>query len=155
MFRSFMTSEDRRLPIEFHVGCTSEIVASAECALMVSGSVSLELLARRLPAVVLYRVGRVIHTVARFLVNIPSFTLPNLIAGETLYPEFLSVGNPEPAIAGMVKEIDRLLTDSAYQSQRRSALERIASATCRPGASSAAANLILSRLVPRHNTICA
>src|SRR5205085_802062 len=46
------------LPVEFHVGRTPEVIETSDCCLMVSGSVSLEMLARRKPAVVIYRTHR-------------------------------------------------------------------------------------------------
>ena len=76
------------LPIEFHTGKTSEIIAAADCALMVSGSVSLELMARGTPAVVLYKGGFVMGTLAKYLVKCKYMTLPNLIAGREVLPEF-------------------------------------------------------------------
>ena len=76
--RNQLTPEDQSLPIEFYVGKTSEIIEAAQCAMMVSGSVSLELMARRTPAAVIYRVGRFLHTVGSRLVQVDSLTLPNL-----------------------------------------------------------------------------
>ena len=50
--REQLTAEDQNLPISFFVGKTSEIIQVAKCAMMVSGSVSLELMARHTPAAV-------------------------------------------------------------------------------------------------------
>ncbi|MCH1439262.1 MAG: lipid-A-disaccharide synthase, partial [Rubripirellula sp.] len=75
--RDQMTEEDQELPIEFFVDRTSEVVEAARCAMMVSGSVSLELMARRTPAAVVYRVGRVLHTVGKHVLRLDSITLPN------------------------------------------------------------------------------
>ncbi len=44
-----MTEADRKLNVHFFVGKTSEIIEVADCALMKSGSVSLELMARGTP----------------------------------------------------------------------------------------------------------
>ena len=55
---------------------------------MVSGSVSLELMARGTPAVVLYKGGFVMGTLAKYLVKCKYMTLPNLIAGREVLPEF-------------------------------------------------------------------
>jgi lipid-A-disaccharide synthase len=142
--KEFQTG-DEKLPLEFYVGQTSEILECAQCALMVSGSVSLELLARRTPAVVTYRVSRLLHTLGQRLLNISSFTLPNLIAERTLYPEFLSVGDREPAVQGMVETIDRWLSSPLALAQQREELNRVAAKFCVPGASKLAATTILAR----------
>ena len=50
------------------MGKTPEIIQAAECCLMVSGSVSLELLARGTPAVVIYYWGWISGLLVRLLV---------------------------------------------------------------------------------------
>ncbi len=95
------------------------------------------------PAVVLYRVGRFTHAIAKRLVHLSSFTLPNLIAEKMLYPEYLSVGDPEPAIEGLVREIDRLLTDSSFVDAKRQELRKLRTSIAIPGASQAAAQAVL------------
>lgn len=141
--RSQLTEDDRSLPIDFYVGKTSEVIEAAQCAIMVSGSVSLELMARRTPAVVLYRLGRVFHTIATTLANIDSITLPNLIAGKTIFPEFLSVGNPEPAIANVVTATDRMLSQPDYLAQVNSQLDALRQKYAMPGATATAAECLI------------
>jgi lipid-A-disaccharide synthase len=79
---------DPRLPVQFHTGKLSEIVQSATCCLMVSGSVSLEVLARQCPAVVMYRTGLVFYMAARFFMTCDYASLPNLFVKRPLMPEF-------------------------------------------------------------------
>lgn len=134
------TGED--LNIEFFVGKTSEVIELADVALMVSGSISLELMARRTPGVVLYRVGRLFYSVARCMMTVDSFTLPNLIAGEKIFPEFASVGDPEPAIAQLTTAAERLLGDTTHYGEVVSQLDRLVDQYARPGASDRAARLI-------------
>lgn len=98
------------LPIEFHVGKTSEIIAAADCCLMVSGSVSLELLARKTPAVVMYKAGRVMGTMARWLVTCQFMTLPNLIAGRALFPEFPFINRDHQHARAIAGILDRWLS---------------------------------------------
>lgn len=76
------------LPIDLYVGRTSEIIETAECCLMVSGSVSLELLARGTPSVVMYRGTVFTELLVRSLVTCRFMSLPNLIADRELMPEF-------------------------------------------------------------------
>ncbi len=90
---SHMLANAPTLPIHFFVGRTSEIIQMADCALMVSGSVCLEVLARKTPAVVLYRTSWPNYVLGKWLVVIKYMSLPNLIADRLVMPEFLSVGN--------------------------------------------------------------
>ncbi|QDV85594.1 lipid-A-disaccharide synthase [Planctomycetes bacterium TBK1r] len=73
------TETGKPLPIDFYLGATSEVVEHAACAMMVSGSVSLELMARQTPAAVIYRVGRFLYAFGKCVVKVDSMTLPNLM----------------------------------------------------------------------------
>ena len=78
----------------YECGNTPEVIEAADACLMVSGSISLELLARRTPGVVLYRTSRIERLGVRALMNCRYITLPNLIADDELMPEFISTGPP-------------------------------------------------------------
>lgn len=138
-----LEENDHRLPIDFFVGKTSEVIEMCECAMMVSGSVSLEMMARETPAVVIYRVGRVFYATAKALLRVDSMTLPNLIAGETLFPELGSVGSPRPAVDFLVENIDKLLSDASYRQSLQRDLMRLRKEVATPGASGRAAEALL------------
>lgn len=144
--RDQLTARDRDLPIDFFVGKTSEIIEMAECAMMVSGSVSLEMMARGTPAAVIYRVGRVFYMAGRSLIRVSSMTLPNLIAGETVFPEHSSCGSPEPAVQFLCEHIDSMLSDPLYRARIDRQLDRLRSEIARPGASAQAAAVLLEEL---------
>jgi lipid-A-disaccharide synthase len=57
--------------------------------LTVSGTAALECLLAQRPMVVTYRMAALSYLVARLLVRVPYFSLPNLLAGRRLVPEFL------------------------------------------------------------------
>lgn len=137
--RQSLGQADQDLPIKFFVGRTSEVIEASQCAMMVSGSVSLEMLARRTPAAVIYRVSRSLHMIARHLVKLDSITLPNLMAGRTLYPEMVSVGDPTPAVDFLCHSVTSLLHDSFYRERTLSQIDKLRTQFCRPGASVAAA----------------
>lgn len=144
--RDQMIPDDARLNIDFFAGRTSEVIEAAECAMMVSGSVSLELMARNTPAAVIYRVGRVLYATGKALVKVPSITLPNLIAKRTVFPEFASVGNPEPAVAFLVNSVGRMLADADYRLELAEILADLRVRYARPGATAKAADLICQSL---------
>ena len=83
------------LPIHFFIGRTHEIIEVSDFCHMVSGSVSLEMLARRTPAVVLYRITRFEKLISKLILTCDYITLPNLIAQDEIIPEFVSYGDPD------------------------------------------------------------
>ena len=137
--REQLMDEDQGLPIDFFVNRTSEVVEVSTCAMMVSGSVSLELMARRTPAAVIYRVGRFLHTVGKRLIQVESLTLPNLMAGRKVFPEFVSVGNEGPAVEFLCESVGAMLGDAFYRQQLMAELEKLCSAYANTGASDRAA----------------
>lgn len=79
-----------RLNWPVYVGKTPELMAACTCALAVSGSVSMELLARTKPTVIYYRLSRLAHLIMRRYICVKYITLVNLLAadrtpGESLF----------------------------------------------------------------------
>ena len=140
--RKSLRPEDRALPIDFFVERTSEIIEASHCSMMVSGSVSLEMMARLTPAVVLYRVGRLLHTVAKRMVNLDSITLVNMMNDRRVFPEFVSVGSVEPAIDFLTESVAAFLSDDYYYRQTLEQLEMLSDRFAKAGASENAARWI-------------
>jgi lipid-A-disaccharide synthase len=134
------------LPIEFHTGRTPEIIEMAECCLMVSGSVSLELLARRTPAAVVYQGSIFLWFLKLALSQVNSMTLPNLMAGRTIFPEQLVILRKERAVERLTESLDLWLSDESRRLAVVNELDDLARRVARTGASSRAADTILSKL---------
>lgn len=75
----------RCLSIPVFVGRTSELMNAATCCLAVSGSVSMELLAHKKPAIIYYRVSRLGFFIQRFFRRVKYITLVNLLAVDHFY----------------------------------------------------------------------
>jgi len=90
------------LPIEICVGKTPELMRLADCAMSVSGSVSLELLYHTTPTAILYWISRLAYFVQGFFRKVQSITLVNLISTNELENEEQAAGAREdrPAMAG-------------------------------------------------------
>lgn len=134
------------LPVEFCVGKTPEVIALADCCLMVSGSVSLELLARRTPAAVIFKGGPLAATLAKWVLTCKYISLPNLLADRLVMPEFFYSGDDAPAVAGITTLLDGWLSDPAALEARRREMADLAGRTATTGATARAAEAILSRL---------
>jgi lipid-A-disaccharide synthase len=86
-------------------------LTAADAALVASGTASLEALLCRCPMVVAYRVSALTAALVRTLklVRLARFSLPNLLAGEALAPEFFQ----EAVIpANLCPAVERALTDT-------------------------------------------
>lgn len=76
--------------LEMVAGETDAVIRWCEAALVVSGTVTLQVAKQRRPMVTFYRFNRVVyHMLAKWLVSTPYFTLPNLIAGKRIVPELI------------------------------------------------------------------
>src|SRR5690606_10729000 len=138
--REQMAASDDHLDINFFVGRTSEIIELADCGLVKSGSVSLELMARGTPSVILYHASRMLYAIARRLTNIQSMTLPNLIAQQQIMPEFLAVGSTQKTIDQSIEALDQLVSQPTARNDQREQLLNLSRQFAQPGASQRAAH---------------
>lgn len=127
------------MPAEVQVGRTPEIIELSECCIAVSGSVGLELMYRRKPAVIVYRVRRIDLKVGRLAIKVPFISLVNLLADEEVYPEFLTDRDPSKPVAEQILDF---LRNPERRSAVRNKLDRLCDEVARPGASATAARLI-------------
>jgi len=89
-------------------------LTAADATLVTSGTATLEALLCRCPMVVAYRVGALTALLLRGLrlVRLPYISLPNLLAGTALVPEFLQQAVTSDHLAGA---LERALDDAAYR----------------------------------------
>jgi lipid-A-disaccharide synthase len=83
------------LPIAVYLRRTPEIMHAAECAMAVSGSVSLELLYHKTPTVIVYQISRLAFFVQRFFRKVRYITLVNLLVTDDMFPRKVSVYDPQ------------------------------------------------------------
>lgn len=95
--------------IPVFVGRTPELIKIATVALAVSGSVSMELLARAVPSVIYYRVGRIGHWVSRFFRRVKYITLTNLLAVDRLENESIFYDSQTRFIPARLSDHERSL----------------------------------------------
>jgi lipid-A-disaccharide synthase len=154
--------EQSGLPIEICVGKTPELMRLADCAMSVSGSVSLELLYHTTPTVILYWISRQAYFVQTFFRKVKYITLVNLLSADgladedltpydpaqadadrVLFPEYLTYEDKSAQIAGHIVE---WLTDPAKRTARVEALAALKDRVAHGGASGRAAEYILSAI---------
>jgi len=134
------------LPIDLYLESTPEVIEVADCCLMVSGSVSLELLARRKPTVVMYRGSPLLYVLAKILVGCPFMTLPNLIANRVIMPEFPFSRRRSPAVARIKSILDEWLANPTARAQAQAEVANLADSIVEAGGVRRAAETLLRRL---------
>ena len=139
------------LPVELHVNKTSEILELADCCLMVSGSVSLEVLARGVPAVVLYRADWFFGLLAKLLVTCRYMSLPNLVAGRLLMPEYGIIESIflRHKIEQMTDHFRTWLSDPMAMARVRVPLHELRDTLMKTGATKNVATFVLDQFAVR------
>jgi lipid-A-disaccharide synthase len=77
------------LPVEIIINKTHKVMAASDCLLTASGTVTLEAALIKRPMVITYKFNFITYMLAKWLVKLKWFSLPNLLANETLIPELL------------------------------------------------------------------
>ena len=118
-------------------GRSREVMTAADVVLLASGTAALEAMLLKRPMVVAYRMAGFTHWLARRLLKVGSVSLPNLLAGEVLVPEYLQhMATPEhlgPAVLhyfeqpAAVEELHRRF-DAIHQQLRQDASRQAAEA---------------------------
>ena len=78
-----------KLPITIFKGKGKDAMLAADAVLLASGTATLEAALLKRPMVMAYRVSYVTFALCRPLVRIKHFSLPNLLSGKLVVPEFI------------------------------------------------------------------
>jgi lipid-A-disaccharide synthase len=145
-FERALASAAAAAPLKLHVldGQARVALTAADAALVASGTASLEALLCRCPMVVAYRLGAVTALLVRTLrlVRLPYFSLPNLLAGEALVPEFFQEAVTS---AHLSQALERALDDSARREYLQRAFLQVHE-SLRAGGAARAAEAVLQLL---------
>lgn len=104
------------LAVSVHRDATYELLCAADIALAKPGTVTMEIALLGTPMVVAHRLHPVTAAVGRRIVSVPSFTMPNLVAGAPVVPEFIQEAARPERIADALLA---LLEGPAADEQRR------------------------------------
>ncbi|MDN3652542.1 lipid-A-disaccharide synthase [Thalassotalea ponticola] len=100
------------LPITIINNKTQAVMASANCLLMASGTVTLEGALVKRPMVVAYKFNWLTAMIGRMLVKLKWFSLPNLLANKPLLPELLQ---EQVTPDNLAKAVEPLLFEQQHQ----------------------------------------
>lgn len=106
------------LPVTLLNGNSRGAMTAADVVLLASGTAALEAMLLKKPMVVAYRVSALTYRLLQRLVRVSRYSLPNLLAGEALVPEYIQ-DNVTPTNLGQA-----LMNQLYNQSQRNLLIQR-------------------------------
>lgn len=119
---------------------TYEALAYSEVAIVASGTATIEAALLERPMVVIYRVSPVTAFFARRMVDVPFFSMVNILAGKKVVEELIQ---KDLAASRLTAEVLRLLEDVEAQSEMRRALRAVKSRLGEGGAIQRVADTVI------------
>lgn len=139
-FEQQLAHFDTRLPLQIVDGHAREVMAGSDVVLATSGTVTLEAMLLKRPMVVAFRWSPLTHAIISRMVKTEFISLPNLLAGKALVPEFLQDKAQPEKLAQAVAE---WLGDQEKRKQLQQTFSQL-HAQLNRNASQEAANAILT-----------
>src|ERR1700676_3573233 len=141
--QQLQTAWPAALSIHAMEGQTYNALASADAAIISSGTATVEAALLGVPMVVVYRVSQLTALLAKPLIRTSHFAMVNLIAGKRVVPEFVQDNfTPAEVAAGTL----HLLEDAQARLAMRSELAEVRKRLGPPGAVERAADQIVALL---------
>jgi len=127
--------------LKIQTGNLPQALSQADVAIASTGTVTMECAFFGVPAVTLYKTSQLTYQIAKRIVTVKSLTMPNLLAGEEIYPEFVQNAATPEALARAALD---LLQNEPRRAQTKQRLAGIISTLGEPGAPTRAAEAISS-----------
>ena len=137
---------NHRASVKIQIGRMEDALGEADLAITKSGTITLECAYFGVPSVVFYKTSVVTYFVGRQLVKVPHLAMPNLLAGEEVFPEFVQGKATPERIARAALE---LLRDEGRRQRVKARLAEVVGSLGAQGASRRAAQAIARLLEPR------
>lgn len=120
-----------------------EALAQADLAIAKSGTVTLECAYFRVPTVAMYKTSALTYAIAKRIVQVKWIAMPNILANEEIFPEFVqSAATPE----NIARAALELMNNTSRRTTVKVRLREIAASLGTAGASQRAATEILKLL---------
>jgi lipid-A-disaccharide synthase len=129
--------------LNVQIGNLAESLAEATVAIASTGTVTVECAYFGVPTVALYKAAWSDYLIARQIVRVKHLAMPNLLAGEEIYPEFIQHKATPDNIARATLE---LLRQPARRNAVKARLAQVVKSLGEPGANRRAARAILQLL---------
>ena len=94
----------------------------------------------------MYQCSKAFYMIARRMTDLETITLPNLMAEERIYPDYICYGNLEAKYGEMEEHLSHWLSDPQHLEETRGKLKLLHDQVGQPGASSRCAAFIVKTL---------
>ena len=125
--------------VEVQVGGLSQALSAATVAITKTGTISLECACCGLPAVAIYKTSWSTYALGRWLATVDYLAMPNLLAGQALYPELIQHRATSSAISEAALE---LLANPQRRKEIQAKLSVVVASLGGPGATARATQAI-------------
>jgi lipid-A-disaccharide synthase len=126
--------------LEIQIGDLPQALAAADVAIASTGTVTIECAFFGVPTVTLYKTSWINWEIAKRIATVKWATMPNILANEEIFPEFIQNAATPESISRAALE---LLQDESRRAKIKSQLATIVSSLGEPGANRRAASAIL------------
>lgn len=111
------------MSITVFVGNTQDVIASSDAVLLTCGTIALETMLLKTPFAVAYKVSPLSAFIARRLLKVDTYSLPNLIAGRKIVKEFIQEDCTSSALADEMHKLliyDNILMKKEFEDIHKS-----------------------------------
>ena len=129
--------------LEIQTGGLADALAASQLAITKSGTITLECACFGVPAVVIYKTSWPTYLLARMTLNVKHLAMPNLLAGEELYPELIQHAATPDNIARAALDF---LNNAGQREAIQARLAKVIKSLGSPGSSERAAKAVLNLL---------
>jgi lipid-A-disaccharide synthase len=130
-------------PIKITIGGSHELMQRATCAVIASGTATLEAARLGLPYCLVYKVAWLTFLLARMVIKVPHIGLVNILAGEEVVEEYLQ-GDADPV--QLQAALERFLDDPVHREEICARVLAAAAKLGAPGGHQRAAEAVLEYL---------
>ncbi|HEV2341459.1 MAG TPA: lipid-A-disaccharide synthase [Candidatus Acidoferrales bacterium] len=141
--KSFKANKSPDTPVTIVESATYDALAAADCAIVSSGTATVEAALLGTPMVVVYRVSGITALIARPMISTRLFAMVNLIVGRTAIPELIQEKFTAEALRA---EVSGLLNSPEAREQQKRDLAQVRDKLGRGGAIERAADVIAEML---------
>ncbi|MDP7591177.1 MAG: lipid-A-disaccharide synthase [Litorilituus sp.] len=145
-FYALKTQFAPELNVNVIIDKTQQVMSASDCLLTASGTVTLEAALIKRPMVICYKFSPMTYYLAKALVKLKWFSLPNLLMNKALVPELLQGDVCSEQIIPLVKE--RLYTDQQQLNDSFIAIHQQLKCNASEQAAKAVVALLPSEFVP-------
>lgn len=120
-----------------------DVASSCDTILSVSGTVTLQIALTGTPMAIFYKMSPLTYSIGKRLIKVDHVGLANIVAEDRIVPEFIQdMASPQ----NLAEEALRVLHDTRYAREMRSALDQVHTKLGEPGCSDRVADMLFELL---------